>query len=386
MKSVQYYKSDSILTDDEVRALTDWTDNRDFGIGAKDRDKFVVYARIEDNAGNVAYIGSDGVTFDTTAPEIVGVDNGGTYYVTKAVTAEDANLESVTLNGVTVGKAFTLTGDREATYVIRAADKAGNVTEYTVCMKPISSITDAISGITADNVKSSDTETITAVERQLLAVIGAPGGGEATGEEKNKLAGAADKCRELLARVAEVADEITRLTDVVNGYDIDKVTGADSADIENLIADIDTLLSGDNLTDTERAALEALKETAQALLGRLADAGSAAGRNEIGAVDGITADNVKRGDREALEKAEKALEDALRDFGGNYTGEERKALGEKLTAVKAALASLRNADRDDSPDTGAAADLTLWFALLFVSGGVITAVAVAGKKKNSTGK
>ena len=67
VKSVMYFKSDRILTDEEVRAITDWTDNSDFDIEAKDMDKFVIYVRIEDNAGNVTLIGSDGATFDTTA-------------------------------------------------------------------------------------------------------------------------------------------------------------------------------------------------------------------------------------------------------------------------------------------------------------------------------
>ena len=52
-----YFKSDRILTDEEVRAITDWTDNSDFDIEAKDMDKFVIYVRIEDNAGNVTLIG-----------------------------------------------------------------------------------------------------------------------------------------------------------------------------------------------------------------------------------------------------------------------------------------------------------------------------------------
>ena len=168
VKSVLYFKSDKVLTDDEIRAITDWTDNSDFDIEAKDMDKFIIYVCIEDNAGNVTFIGSDGATFDTAAPEIVGIENGKTYYVTKKVAIDDENLESATLNGESVEEIFLLVGDTEATYFIRAVDKAGNVTEYTVYMKPLSSVTDAVSGITVGNVRSSDAETISAVERQIL--------------------------------------------------------------------------------------------------------------------------------------------------------------------------------------------------------------------------
>ena len=447
VKSVMYFKSDRILTDEEVRAITDWTDNSDFDIEAKDMDKFVIYVRIEDNAGNVTFIGSDGATFDTTAPEIVGVENGKTYYVTKKVAIDDENFESVTLNGESVEEVFMLKGDTEATYIIRAVDKAGNVTEYTVYMKPISSITDAISAITADNVKSSDAETISSVERQILDIAEAFDDGESTDDEWNKLTAAAAKCKDLNKRIAEVADEISRLTDAVNGYDIDKVTSADKADVEKLISDIDTLLDSDNLTDTERAALEALKGTARALLDRIAAAKDAAEADEIKAVDGITKDNVKLEDKEALEKADKALEGALRDFDGNYTEEEGKNLEEKLETVKAALAAIGNVEKAaeeidklpsadnaklsdkgeldrvkkllegltenekamlgkdalgkvdalaekiqkltekaNSPKTGDTSNLALWIALLFISGGIVTGTTVVSKKKKRSVK
>lgn len=447
VKSVMYFKSDRILTDEEVRAITDWTDNSDFDIEAKDMDKFVIYVRIEDNAGNVTLIGSDGATFDTTAPEIVGVENDKTYYVTKKIAIDDENLASVTLNGETVEDVFTLVGDKDATYVIRTEDKAGNVTEYTVYMKPISSITDAISAITADNVKSSDAETISSVERQILDIAEAFDDGESTEDEWNKLTAAAAKCKDLNKRIAEVADEITRLTDAVNGYDIDKVTSDDKVDVEKLIADIDTLLDGDNLTDTERAALEALKGTARALLDRIAAAKDAAEADEITVIDGITKDNVKLGDKEALETAEKALEGALRDFEGNYTDEEQEDLETRLETVKAALAAIGNAEKaaeeigklpsaDDaklsdksdldrvkkllegltenekamldkdalgkvdalaekiqklaeevnSPKTGDTSNLALWIALLFISGGAVIGTTVVSKKQKHSAK
>ena len=447
VKSVLYFRSDKVLTDNEVRAITDWTDNSDFDIEAKDMDKFIIYVRIEDNAGNVTFIGSDGATFDTAAPEIVGIENGKTYYVTKKVAIDDENLEAATLNGESVEEIFLLVGDTEATYFIRAVDKAGNVTEYTVYMKPLSSVTDAVSGITVGNVRSSDAETISAVERQILDIAEAFDDGESTEEEWNKLTEAAAKCKDLNKRITEVADEITRLTDTVNGYDIDKVTSADKADIEKLIADTDTLLSGDNLTDAERAALEALKGTARALLDRIAAAKRAAEDDEITSVKDITKDNVKLRDKEPLKKAERALEGALRDFGGNYTEEESRSLEEKLEAVKAALAAIGNAEKaaeeigklpsaDDaklsdksaldrvkeivagltenekamlgkdapgkldaldekikalaeeanSPGTGDTGNPALWIALLFISGGIVIGTTVVGKKKKRSVK
>ena len=211
-------------------------------------------------------------------------------------------------------------------------------------MKPISSITDAIS-MTVDDVKSSDTDTISSVERQINDISAAFDDSESTEEEWKKLTEAAAKCRDLSKRIADIADEINRLTDAVNGYDIDKVTSDDKDEMEKLIANIDTLLNGDNLTDTERTALETLKNTAQALLDHITAAKDAAESDEIQAVDGITKDNVKREDKEALEKAKKALEDALRDFDGNYTEKEKKDLETKLDTVKEALSAIDNVEK-----------------------------------------
>ena len=447
VKSVQYHRTDRVLTDAEVRAITDWTENSDFDIKAEDMEQFILYVRIEDNAGNVGYIGSDGAIFDTTAPEIVGVEDGKIYYVTKRAAVDDENLASVSRNGEPVDTVFSLAGDTDAVYVIRATDKAGNETEYTVTMRPIASITDAIVEITPENVKSSDAETVETVERQILDIAERFDEEESTEDEWNKLLEAAAKCKELQARIAEVAEEITRLSDGVNGYDIAAVTSDDKADIESLIESIDALLDTDNLTEAERAALEALKEAAQALLDRIAAARAAAEREVITAVRDITKDNVTLDDKDALEKAEQALEEALREFGGNYTEAEREALEAQLDAVKAALAAIANAekaleeigrlpsvdevkpgDKDEvervkklldgltenekamlgsdaakvdallrqlqklaedskgTPGTGDSVSLSLWIALLFLSGSGAACLLAARKKKKHSAK
>ena len=445
IKSVLYYKSDKILSADDVYAVTDWTDNSDFNIEAKDMDRFVIYVKIADNAGNVAFIGSDGSTFDTTAPKIIGVEKESTYYTTKKLTVEDTNLESIALNGDDVSEVITLEGDKNAKYVIRAVDAAGNVTEYTVYMKPISSITNAVTSITVDNVKSSDSNTISSVERQILDITESLSAGDATENEMSKLTGALDNCNSLKERINETASEIIRLTDSINGYNIGKVTSDDKADIEKLIADIDKLLGGDNLTDAERDVVEALRETAGALLDRIEAARAAAENDKIKAVDGITKDNVKLDDKEPLEGAKKVLQGALSDFGDNYTEKEKSDLEIKLKNVKEALIAIenaekaadeinrlpsvddvklsdrdevervkknigsltenekamlgeeaigkvnalserinelaKNADRDDIPKTGETVNLVLCIAMLLITGGALAGISILGKSK-----
>lgn len=83
---------------------------------------------------------------DTEAPVITGVTNGQTYYEAKEITATDANLEKVEIyQGSTL--VSTLTPAAGATsvsttlaldntpYVIKAYDKVGHKTEYTVTVK-----------------------------------------------------------------------------------------------------------------------------------------------------------------------------------------------------------------------------------------------------------
>ena len=340
IRSVQYYRADSILSAEEVLAITDWTEGRSLGLAAEDAERFVIYVRVEDNAGNVTYLGSDGAVFDTAAPRITGVENGGSYYVTQKVTVVDENLAAVTVNGSNVESVFTLAGDVAATYVISAADKAGNVTEFTVTMQPISSITDAVADLTKENVKSSDQAALAETEG-LLTGIDTESAAQA---ESDKLQAAAENCRQLQAHIAEVAEEIARLTDAVNAYDSGSVTSGNKAAIEQLAADLDVLLNGDNLTDPERSALEELKAKALALLERIAAAAAPVESPEVAQVKDITTDNVTSQNKGELEQAERTLQEALESFDGNYTTAERADLEKRLADVKEALGTIKNVE------------------------------------------
>lgn len=89
---------------------------------------YVVYMKAEANEQTV-YARSCGVVVDTIAPEIVGVEEGGTYPAGTAFTVSDANLDVVMVNETPV------TPESDGSYrvrangtscVIRAKDKAGN--------------------------------------------------------------------------------------------------------------------------------------------------------------------------------------------------------------------------------------------------------------------
>lgn len=133
VETIEYYKSDKVLTEADVQAITEWVEtDGSFSVTAEDRAQFIYYVKITDKAGNVACFGSDGATFDLTAPVLSGVVDGETCYVTRIVTASDDNLDAVTLNGEAAGSPVTLTGDTDAAYTVVARDKAGNETAVTV--------------------------------------------------------------------------------------------------------------------------------------------------------------------------------------------------------------------------------------------------------------
>lgn len=253
--AVEYYRSEEILTEDDVLAIEDWTVYSFISETAEDAAKFVYYVKITDHAGNVTYFGSDGVTFDLTAPVIEGVTNGATYYTTQSVTVSDANLESITLNGETVNGTFTIEGNKEETYTIVATDKAGNKTEYTLTMKPISSLEESIGSLSPDNVTSRDKGTVEAVKEQIESIDLE----DATEDEKAALQEILDKCDELVEKIEEsVQAGNTENTDKVEDITADNVKPENKDDLTQAKEDLESALEnfGDNYTEEEKKALQ----------------------------------------------------------------------------------------------------------------------------------
>ena len=135
---IEHYESNEAKTLDEVMEIADWTEyNGSFGVALEDAKKFVYFVRITDNAGNVTYLSTDGAEYDTTAPVLYGIEDGGVYHGDKVFKALDENFLKIEVDGVditdtTEGDAeFKITADN-AEHTVTATDKAGNVTEYKI--------------------------------------------------------------------------------------------------------------------------------------------------------------------------------------------------------------------------------------------------------------
>ena len=335
------------ISDPEKAAFKNYFGSRDYSADIKDdvSPEGLIFAAADENGSGMPVliisnevsgtVGVMAIDADTTPPEILNIENGKTYYVTKKVVAynDDETPVTVTLNGGPVEESFFLPGNCEATYTVSAKDSVGNETVYTVYMKPISSITDQLGDLSENTVTSADSAVIAEVEAKLLDIAGAFDENESTEAEWNELKAALDLCKKLENKIMEVSDKLDALRTTVNGYSADTVSEKDKADLEKLAVDAKDLLSSDNLTSTEKAETEALLSTINELLEKIEKSGNTPSQPEQPAKD------------------------------PNKPQEPSK-------------------EPDTVPKTGDASRMSLWIALLFV-GGASVGTAVTGKKKKT---
>ena len=131
--TIEYLLSDNELTVAQLNSATFNQYNDNFSINPE--NKYVIYAKLTDKSGNVAYINSEGIVLDKTAPVISGIENGKTYCEAQTVTVTEEYIESVKVNSTAVtldaNNQFTL-NPAEGTQTIVVTDKAGNETSVIV--------------------------------------------------------------------------------------------------------------------------------------------------------------------------------------------------------------------------------------------------------------
>lgn len=155
LQSLEYYVGEAMSLE-ALKALSDdeWTSMRtgeNFNINPD--AELVVYARASDYNDNCAYVCSDGLVLDETAPVIKGIsaeglydlDSTQTYIAPITVKVTDEHLGMVTVGGVerTPDKngELVIAGSDEPITVI-ASDLAGNVTECTINVLSSTSVPD----------------------------------------------------------------------------------------------------------------------------------------------------------------------------------------------------------------------------------------------------
>ena len=140
LEKVEYLRTDSAKTLDELKAESDWTEGTGFTV--EPDEKFVTYARVTDRAGHISYLSSDGVIVDATAPVITAEyvyegewtsDAAAVIQVNVSdnLAGVDTEMITYTVNGeqyTTQDESFTISGLPDGDYdvVITARDKSGN--------------------------------------------------------------------------------------------------------------------------------------------------------------------------------------------------------------------------------------------------------------------
>ena len=130
---IEYLLSDKALTESELAGMTFTAYSAPFSIDPD--NEYVIYAKLTDTSGNVAYINTNGIVLDATVPVISGIEAGKTYCAAQTVTITEKYVDTVTVNGTEV------TLDENGSFVLSPADggqkivvtdKADNTAEMTV--------------------------------------------------------------------------------------------------------------------------------------------------------------------------------------------------------------------------------------------------------------
>lgn len=131
--SIRYYLSETVISKDEIANASGWT-NYEEAFSLEDEGKYIIYAQITDNSGNVTYIRSGGMAIDKTAPSVRGMENNRIYCSAVEAAVSDDYLNGVTVNGKVIepvnGK-FTVS-PAQGTQEIVVTDRAGNETVFTI--------------------------------------------------------------------------------------------------------------------------------------------------------------------------------------------------------------------------------------------------------------
>lgn len=131
--TVEYLLNDKALTESELAGMTFTAYSAPFSINAD--NEYVIYAKLTDTSGNVAYINTNGIVLDATVPVISGIEAGKTYCAAQTITVDEKYIGTVKVNSTEVSldenSQFALS-PASGKQTIVVTDKAGNETRVTV--------------------------------------------------------------------------------------------------------------------------------------------------------------------------------------------------------------------------------------------------------------
>ena len=131
--TIEYLLSEKALAESELAGMTFTAYSAPFSINPD--NEYVIYAKLTDTSGNVAYINTNGIVLDGTSPVITGIEAGKTYCAAQTITVDEKYIGTVKVNGTEVildenGQFILSPASGEQTIVV--TDKAGNETRVIV--------------------------------------------------------------------------------------------------------------------------------------------------------------------------------------------------------------------------------------------------------------
>ena len=131
--TIEYLLSEKALAESELAGMIFTAYSAPFSINPD--NEYVIYAKLTDTSGNVAYINTNGIVLDGTSPVITGIEAGKTYCAAQTITVDEKYIGTVKVNGTEVildenGQFILSPASGEQTIVV--TDKAGNETRVIV--------------------------------------------------------------------------------------------------------------------------------------------------------------------------------------------------------------------------------------------------------------
>ena len=255
--------------------------------------------------------------------------------------ADKANLQAIVDTATVLLKDKDITAEEKTELEKAKADAAALIKVIEDTSAEQKAVTDKAAQFDEDAVKSTDKTELAELAEDMEALLDT---NNLTQDERAALKTDLEQIKDMIDTINKTAADKETATDTVDSYDPATVTSSDKAAIESALDTIEDLLDTDHLTAGERNALEDVKADAEILLDAIEEAAKAADTDNTAKVENVTVDNVTPDDKSDLEKAKTDLEDALKNNGGNYTEEEKKAIEDEIQRIEGALETIENVE------------------------------------------
>ena len=376
--TIEYLLSEKALTESELASMTFTAYSAPFSINPD--NKYVIYAKLTDTSGNVAYINTNGIVLDATVPGISGIADGKTYCAAQIVTVDEKYIGTVKVNGTEVSldenSQFALSpASGEQTIVV--TDKAGNETKVTVTVNDGHTYEwQSENGQYWQKCKFCNHET---AKKDIPTI---------------NISGADKVCRTQDYKFSFTLPE--GATDAACGYEFIGLGGAPlTPTVENGlysgIIKASTYPAKENIfkliVSVKTADGFAFSAEKKVTIQNEHTGGTATCKDKAkcgvcgesyGKLDPNNHANLKHIDAKAATKTSEGNIEYWYCDGCNKYYKDAKATQE---ITKAQTVTAKLPDDSKSSQTGDNSNLALWIALLFISGGAVTVTTVYGRKK-----